>query len=515
MEDGLTSPILREVNKSPQLQDKNLSTLAKENVFFTVPNNSTLERFAVFVMQNQQSGGKNYLFQAIGYFFWSILLFACYVVFHFIGCHLLEWECQAKFLSQHWIGVTKMLLLGFVTYSTGPIFPRCVHVLQIPIASSMEGYIAPSASIGSTHEEIEETSETLFPAPMGAKPYPSLSGLSAHQSPPGIARRSTSYSDSPNVAYSTLATDKSKGLSFTGGILDTSEIHPVTPSAPDISMVPAECITGLAEVESEHGKIQALDRYVPNPLSRANLPNHSSARETVYSSVIPNSGSDYPTSPRKLMTKPDTSLVVQLKRRSIMILIMCIISLFSTCFGFGAVNELPNMDFSLASNSISKPPVIYLLVFIAIGFVTATFYVLATTWLASKSDFIATILSAIWIASLYVTGAAVVKGTLPTSLGGASGVTILRTHLPSGIWPWSNMSPPLASFPYVPSVLSGAAPKHGFHPHHYAIAFHASLIIRNCDGRLGDPIRILRWALVGVFVHGIAAYSAASMLETS
>jgi hypothetical protein len=49
-----------------------------------------------------------------------------------------------------------------------------------------------------------------------------------------------------------------------------------------------------------------------------------------------------------------------------------------------------------------------------------------------------------------------------------------------------------------------------FHPHHFMIAWHLCLLFRN---RSDAPTVLIRWLLMGIFVQGLAAYSAASLLS--
>lgn len=48
-----------------------------------------------------------------------------------------------------------------------------------------------------------------------------------------------------------------------------------------------------------------------------------------------------------------------------------------------------------------------------------------------------------------------------------------------------------------------------FHPHHYQIAWHLTLLVRESYPAV---MRYVRWILIGIFIQGIAAYSVESML---
>lgn len=51
-----------------------------------------------------------------------------------------------------------------------------------------------------------------------------------------------------------------------------------------------------------------------------------------------------------------------------------------------------------------------------------------------------------------------------------------------------------------------------YHPHHFQLAWHSTLLLRHNKDELTV---LLRWGLLGIFVHGVAAYGADSMLLSS
>lgn len=51
-----------------------------------------------------------------------------------------------------------------------------------------------------------------------------------------------------------------------------------------------------------------------------------------------------------------------------------------------------------------------------------------------------------------------------------------------------------------------------FHPHHYQIAWHLTLLIRESNPAI---MRYIRWILIGIFVQGLSAYSVESLLENT
>jgi hypothetical protein len=140
----------------------------------------------------------------------------------------------------------------------------------------------------------------------------------------------------------------------------------------------------------------------------------------------------------------------------------------SAMMTFAALGESPLLMLSLASTATWKPPALYVIVAgIALGASIAGY----SLWISrSRYELAVSLVTLVLIALLYSSAA------------------------------------------IVTFVLGDDTAHPVFHPHHYQIAYHFSLLLRN---EADPPTILIRWLLIGVFVQGIAAYSPASMLNSS
>lgn len=146
------------------------------------------------------------------------------------------------------------------------------------------------------------------------------------------------------------------------------------------------------------------------------------------------------------------------------IVIPSLLSFVGAMFTFGALGESPFLLVSLNSAATWQPPAIYVyIIAILLVVVMISYSLWAST---SRYDTFVTISIMTGMIILYSSAAGVAF---------AAGLT--------------NVS---------------------FHPHHFMIAWHLSLLFRN---RSDAPSVLIRWILLGVCVQGIAAYSPASILS--
>lgn len=131
---------------------------------------------------------------------------------------------------------------------------------------------------------------------------------------------------------------------------------------------------------------------------------------------------------------------------------------------FGALGQSPYLLVSLGQAGAFKPPALYVYL---LAILIVVMMLLYAFWAStSRYDTVVTLLVMACIIGLYSAAAIVAL------VGGLSNVS--------------------------------------FHPHHYMMAWHISLLFRN---RNDAPSVLIRWILTGVFVQGISAYSPASILD--